>query len=86
MSRDFRDSYRLQIASHVGTRDGIALELLEAGGLDVLAEVFHDDKSGELSFGWFYDHAIPLDVAEWFLSEARRADLGGSRKGEPRQS
>ena len=80
MSTNFRDSYSLQIASHVGARDGIALELLEKGSQDVIAEVFHDDESGELSFGWFHDHAIPLDVAEWFLAEARTANLGGRRK------
>ena len=78
VTTNFRDSYRLQIASHVGERDGIALELVEIDNPEVVAEVFHDDETGELSFGWFFDHSIPLDVAEWFLAEARAAKLGGA--------
>lgn len=78
MTTDPTNAYRLRIASSVGARDGIALELIarDASG-EVIAEVFHDDVSGAMTFAMFHDTAIPLGVLEWFLEEARRAKLGG---------
>lgn len=78
MNADITSTYRLQVASSVGERDGLGLELLSREGTgEVIAEVFHDDLSGEMTFTSFDDNTIPLAVLEWFLEKARDAKLGG---------
>lgn len=60
--------YRLILASSVGDRDGMALELTSDDGRR-LAEVFEDDESGRRTVTMF-EPALPLEVIEWLLAEA----------------
>jgi hypothetical protein len=63
------DKYRLLLASDVGDRDGIGLELVGLNG-DRLAEVFQDDTTGERTVSIFGDRRLPLADFEWFLRQA----------------
>lgn len=65
-----RDLYNLILASDVSTRDGMGLELVEAGTGIRLAEVFQDDITGERSVTIFHERTIPLADFEWFLRQA----------------
>ena len=69
--------YRTQIASSVGQRDGLALELIDARG-ERVAEVFRDDKrDGALTFNSFGEISVPLDVFVDFIHSAERDFLEG---------
>jgi hypothetical protein len=63
--------YRLILASSVGERDGMTLELTRDDGTRV-AEVFEDDETGARTFTVFDEQHVPVDVIEWLLEEARR--------------
>ena len=52
------------------TRDGMFLELKEAGALDPLMETFYSDADGSFSLAGFGGF-VPLEVVEQFISEAR---------------
>ena len=61
--------YRLVLVSAVRHRDGMALELdLDSG--EQVAVVFEDEDSRLRTVIFFSDKPVPLDVVEWFLSEA----------------
>lgn len=60
--------YSLPLASSVGGRDGMSIELAGPGGEQV-AEVFEDAASGERTVRLAEPLALPL--VEWFLAEAR---------------
>lgn len=62
--------YKLILASEVGDRDGMGLELTAPNG-ERVAEVFADDDTGERSFRQFVDGSIPLAAIEWLLDSAR---------------
>ncbi|TFB87585.1 hypothetical protein E3O44_10865 [Cryobacterium algoricola] len=62
--------YRLILASAVGSRDGMALELDKDSGEQV-AEVFEDDETKERTVTIFGEQAVPLAAIEWLLAEAR---------------
>jgi hypothetical protein len=61
--------YRLILASSVGERDGMALELTRADGTR-LAEVFEDEDTGRRTVNVF-ERDVPLEAIEWLLAEAR---------------
>lgn len=61
--------FRLLLASSVGERDGMAMELVRDDGTRV-AEVFEDDDTGKRTVTVFEGDA-PLDAIEWLLLEAR---------------
>ena len=63
--------YRLMLASSVGERSGIALELTRDEGGEPVAEVFEDDDTGMRTFTAFSDQPVPLAAIEWLLTEAR---------------
>jgi hypothetical protein len=62
--------FRLIIASSVGVRDGMALELTRADG-ERIAEVFEDGETAARTFTVFEERQVPVEVVEWFLAEAR---------------
>jgi hypothetical protein len=62
--------FHLVLASSVGARDGMALELTRADG-ERVAEVFEDSETDVRTFTVFGEQQVPVDVIEWFLSEAR---------------
>lgn len=62
--------YHLILASSVGERDGMALELTADDG-ERVAEVFEDDATGARTFTVFGERRVPLEAIEWLLSEAR---------------
>lgn len=63
--------YRLVLASSVGDRDGMALELSRESG-EWLAEVFEDEQTGSRSVSFFTNDPIPLPLLEWLLAEASK--------------
>lgn len=65
------DGYRLQLASEVHLRDGMALELILDNGEQV-AEVFEDDETKERTVKFYTDAPVPLAVVDWFLAAAAR--------------
>jgi hypothetical protein len=64
------DGYRLILASAVGERDGMALEMVKDSG-ERVAEVFEDDETGARTFTVFGEQHVPVAAIEWLLSEAR---------------
>jgi hypothetical protein len=64
------DQFRLTLASWVGERDGMSLELTAKDDAR-LAEVFHDDQTGQLTVTVFGDRPVPIDAMEWLLARAR---------------
>jgi hypothetical protein len=52
-------------------RDGMFLELAEAGSSSVLMEVFYSDANGSFSICGF-GGSVPLAVAEQFIAAARQ--------------
>lgn len=60
--------YRLLLASSVGHRDGMALELGLEDGTQV-AEVFNDDDTGRRVVNLFAEN-VPVEAIAWLLSEA----------------
>ncbi|MDN4596255.1 hypothetical protein [Leifsonia virtsii] len=64
--------YRFQIASDVSTRDGIAVELVDASG-ERLLEVFRDDgHDGALTFNSFGTVSVSFDAAAKLVELARQ--------------
>jgi hypothetical protein len=61
--------YHLILASSVGVRDGMALELTREGGTRV-AEVFEDDESRRRTLTVFEEN-VPLEAIEWLIAEAK---------------
>lgn len=71
-------SYRFQIASDVSTRDGLAVELLDASG-ERLLEVFRDDeRDGALTFNSFGTISVSFYAAMELVELARREFLDAS--------
>ena len=62
--------YRLVLASSVGERDGMALELTRDDG-ERVAEVFEDDETGARTFTVFGEQQVPFAAIEWLMAEAR---------------
>lgn len=62
--------FHLILASSVGNRDGMALELRHADGSWV-AEVFEDDET-KCRTVTLFEASVPLEALEWLLSEAKR--------------
>ena len=60
--------YRLILASCVGERDGMAMELDRDDGRQV-AEVFEDEDTRQRTVNLF-EKDVPLEALEWLLSEA----------------
>ena len=70
--------YRFQIASDVSTRDGLAVELVDASG-ERLLEVFRDDDhDGALTFNSFGTISVSFDAALELVEFARREFLDAS--------
>ena len=64
------ESFRIQIASDVSARDGLAVELVATSGKRV-AEVFRDDDDeGKLAFNSFGEITVPFDVFIKFIRSA----------------
>jgi outer membrane lipoprotein SlyB len=63
------DGYRLVLASSVGARDGMGLELRRDDGSWV-AEVFEDDRTKRRTVTLFESN-VPLAAIEWLIEEAR---------------
>lgn len=61
--------YHLVLASSVGERDGLGLELTCADGR-CAAEVFEDGDTGRRVVNVFHQN-VPLEAIEWLLAEAR---------------
>lgn len=61
--------YHLILASSVGNRDGMGLELHRDTG-ECIAEVFEDDATGTRTVTLF-ESDVPLDALEWLLERAR---------------
>lgn len=69
------DSYRFQVASDGSTRDGLAVELVDADG-ERLLEVFRDDdRGGELTFNSFGTVSVSFAAAAKLVELARREFL-----------
>ena len=62
--------YGLILASSVGERDGMALELTALDG-ERVAEVFEDGETGARTFTVFGEQRVPIAAIEWLLNEAR---------------
>lgn len=63
------DGYSLILASYVGKRDGMALELTRDGGA-VVAEVFEDDSTHVRTVSMF-EAEVPLEAMEWLISSSK---------------
>jgi hypothetical protein len=59
--------YRTVLASSVGERDGMSLELTLPDG-EVVAEVFEEEETGERTVTLFR-RALPLETLLWFLAK-----------------
>lgn len=64
-----RAGFHLILASSVGARDGMGLELTNEAG-ERVAEVFQNDINGARTFNMFGKQPVPVDVIEWLLTEA----------------
>jgi hypothetical protein len=62
--------YHLVIASSVGDRDGMGLELTRDDSGQCVAEVFEDDESRRRTVTLF-ERDLPVEAVEWLLQEAR---------------
>lgn len=51
-------------------RDGMYLEMSEAGGKSGIAEVFYSDQTGDFVLNTF-GHDVPLEAIEWIAAKAR---------------
>jgi hypothetical protein len=72
MSDSRLEGYALTLASDVGPRDGMGLELSAAGQPGaVLAEVFFCDADGSMTVSTF-DNELPLAVIEALIEVAKR--------------
>ncbi|WP_435749015.1 hypothetical protein [Microbacterium sp. PMB16] len=64
-----KEDFHLILASSVGERDGMALELTRADG-EIVAEVYEDDASKARTVTLF-ESGVPLEAIEWLLASAR---------------
>lgn len=64
------NEFRLVLASSVGQRDGIALELVREGG-ERVAEVFEDEATKRRTFAAFTLDSVPLEAIDWLIETAR---------------
>lgn len=62
------DGYSLILASYVGKRDGMALELTREGGA-IVAEVYEDDSTRVRTVSMF-ESDVPFEAMEWLISSA----------------
>ncbi|MGA1813815.1 hypothetical protein VH571_15640 [Frondihabitans sp. 4ASC-45] len=62
--------YHILLASSVGERDGMGLELLSDVDGERVAEVFEDGDTKIRTFSAFRAEAIPLTTLMWFLEKA----------------
>lgn len=62
--------FQLTLASWVGERDGMSLELSTEDGTR-LAEVFYDDDTREMTVSVFNEQRVPIETMEWLLLRAR---------------
>jgi hypothetical protein len=62
--------FHLTLASWVGERDGMSLELSAQDGTRI-AEVFHDDDTAEITVTVFAERRVPIEAMEWLLTRAR---------------
>jgi hypothetical protein len=65
------DGYTIRLASDVDTRDGMGLELYDSSD-QMVAEVFFDDRTGDVTVWSPRLLELPPRVVEWYLQEARR--------------
>ncbi|GAA3600919.1 hypothetical protein GCM10022223_15740 [Kineosporia mesophila] len=68
--------YSVVMASDVGDRDGIGLELEDvapAPGRGLVMEVFRDDDSGMSTLRCFTSDPLPLELVERFLAQAQES-------------
>lgn len=63
------DGYRIVLASAVGARDGMSLELNRVDGTQI-AEVFEDATTGSRTVHLFVD-SVPLEAIEWLIAQAK---------------
>ena len=63
--------YHLVLASVVGLRDGMALELTRDVDGARIAEVFEDDETRLRTFTSFFDQPVPIEAIEWLITKAR---------------
>ena len=54
------------------TRDGMFIELSEAGSVPVLMEAFYSDADGSFTITGF-GSPVPIEVAEQFIARARES-------------
>ncbi|KQR54670.1 hypothetical protein ASF88_07905 [Leifsonia sp. Leaf336] len=66
------DGYRFQIASDVSSRDGLAVELVDASGARLLEVFRDDDRDGELTFNSFGTVSVSFAAAAKLLEIASR--------------
>ena len=59
--------YHLILASSVGERDGMALELTRDLDGERIAEVFQEDETGIRIFALFVFEPLPLEILRWFI-------------------
>ncbi len=60
--------YDVVVGNDVSTRDGMYLELYEAG--DQIIEVFFSDTDGSMTLS-AYRQDLPLIVVEWAIAEGK---------------
>ncbi|RKR73893.1 hypothetical protein [Frondihabitans australicus] len=70
------NGYRTQIASDV-IRDGLAVELIDSGGRQVMEVFRYDAGGGSLSFNTFGEVSVPFSVIADFIAQAM-AEFGAS--------
>lgn len=63
--------HKFVLASFVGSRDGMALELHHPDG-HVLAEVFEDDRTKVRTVSFYTTDPVPLEDVEELIDRARR--------------
>lgn len=63
------NDYSFVLASYVGDRDGMAMELRNGAG-DVVAEIFEDDESRRCTFSMPNGAVVPVSQVQKLLSRA----------------
>ena len=66
------DGYRMILASEMGKRDGMLVEIRTTDPVRRIAEVFEDDETGELTFTSFVTEGVPLEAIEDLLALAHK--------------
>lgn len=60
-------NYSFAIASDVNTRDGIGCEVWDVGANEMIAEVFRDDTTKQITFTVWRPIEIPLEILDRML-------------------